>query len=131
MHECDYFRLGGSGGPPPANFEKPTLKPRILRLLGPASVGRGVGGVIGFSQQICTDLKNGQVELQKSLKRADPWHKQKIRGDKEVYRRPYSNFIIIIFILFFLPCNCVCIFFFSGSSPSESESPLSPLDNKI
>ena len=38
-------------------------------------VGVG-GGVVGFSHQICTDLKNGPVELQKavvkSLKKADP-----------------------------------------------------------
>ncbi len=54
------------GGHPPENFEKPTLKPRILRLLGPPKVGRGVGGVIGFSHQICTDLKNGLVELKKA-----------------------------------------------------------------
>ncbi len=45
MHECEYFIWGGgSGGPPPENFEKPTLKPRILRLLGPPRVGRVVGG---------------------------------------------------------------------------------------
>ncbi len=65
---------GGLGGPPPENLEKPTLKPRILRLLGPPRVGRGVGGggVIGFSHQICTDLKNGPVELQKAWKPEKP-----------------------------------------------------------
>ncbi len=55
-----------SGVLPQKILEKPTLKQRILSLMGPARVGRGVGGVIGFSRQICTDLKNGPVELQKA-----------------------------------------------------------------
>ncbi len=58
---------GGSGDPPPENFEKLTLKPRILRLLGSPRVGEGVGGrVIRFSHQIWTDLKNGPVKFQKA-----------------------------------------------------------------
>ncbi len=57
---------GGLGGPPPENCEKLTLKPRILRLLGSPRVGRGVGGEIRFSHQICTDLKNGPDEHQKA-----------------------------------------------------------------
>ncbi len=65
MHECDYSTLYEGG--PPGIFENPTLKPRILRLLGPPRVGRGVGGgVIGFSHQICTDLKNDPNEFQKA-----------------------------------------------------------------
>ena len=70
MHECDYSMFGGSGGPPPENFEKRlTLKPDIVRLWGSPRVGGGVGGGgagIRFSHQICTDLKNGPDELQKA-----------------------------------------------------------------
>ncbi len=80
---------GGLGVLPQKILKEPTLKPRILRLLGPPRVGRGgVGGVIGFSHQICTDLNNGPVELQKAWKPEKPekgwplfnttWEKQPI-----------------------------------------------------
>ncbi len=89
MHECDYYIWGGSGRPPPENFEKPTLKPRILRLLEPPRWVEGSGGgVIGFSHQICTDLKNGPVELQKAWKPEKPekgWPLQMMYNIHEVW----------------------------------------------
>ncbi len=80
MHECDYFMWGGSGGPRPENFEKPTLKQRILRLLWPPRVGKGVeggGGAMDFNirfSQIArmVQLSSKKPESLKSLKKADP-----------------------------------------------------------
>ncbi len=69
MHECDYFMEGGYGGPPPENFEKTYFKTIYSEAFGLTKGGwkcRGGGGVIRFSHQICTDLKNGPEEFQKA-----------------------------------------------------------------
>ncbi len=66
------------GLPPPwENCEKSTLnvKTTCSEAFGTTKGGyRGPGGgwVIGFSRQICTNLKNGSVELQKAWKPEKP-----------------------------------------------------------
>ena len=55
---------GGLGVLQPENLEKIILKTNILRLLG--SPRLGLGEVIRFSHQICTDLKNGPDEFKKA-----------------------------------------------------------------
>ncbi len=69
--------IRGVWGPPAETFEKLTLLPCILRLMGSPRVVGGVGrGVIIFPQhiwmQICTDLKNGPNEFQKAWKTEKP-----------------------------------------------------------